>query len=546
MREQGLLTLSENEWAQAKRRADVVGPLSRMPSVGRIVADDAAAKLGISRRHLYELIRRYKAGSGLVTDVAPKRSSGGKGQTRLLPEIEKIIIEAVDEFYLSKQRFSEAALVREIAKQCRRVGCRTPARNTIRRRIDSLDPRAVTMRRYGPDQARSLQSANGTTPRPPAPLNVVQIDHTKVDLIVVDELSRQPIGRPSLTLAIDVFTRCILGMLLTFEAPSATSVGLCLSHIVTDKRVWLENRGLVDVVWPMHGKPGTICSDNAPEFKSEALRRGCEQHGITLEYRPQGQPHFGGIIERVIGTAMTMIHELPGTTFSNPQKRGSYDSEANAVLTLRELEKWLALAICTYHETVHGTLWESPIALWRRTIQHEQIVAVSDAQAFLIDFLPVIRRRIGRVGFVIDHIVYYADSLKPWIADRKRLNKFLIRRDPRDLSRVWVLDPASNQYLQLPYRTCSNPGVTLWEHRRAVEDLKKHGHDQVDEAAIFRMIQQMRAIADTAGKQSKRARSDRARRSHLTTECTSRLLRPPCEPPSSEKSVKPFDDIEEW
>ena len=40
----------------------------------------------------------------------------------------------------------------------------------------------------------------------------------------------------------------------------------------------------------------------AIEFKSEALARGCEQHGIKQSYRPAGQPHFGGIIERLIGT----------------------------------------------------------------------------------------------------------------------------------------------------------------------------------------------------------------------------------------------------
>ncbi|MBW6299849.1 hypothetical protein KZ875_31930, partial [Pseudomonas aeruginosa] len=42
--------------------------------------------------------------------------------------------------------------------------------------------------------------------------------------------------------------------------------------------------------------------------------------------RPLGQPHYGGIVERIIGTAMQMIHdELPGTTFSNPDQRGDYD-----------------------------------------------------------------------------------------------------------------------------------------------------------------------------------------------------------------------------
>ena len=40
------------------------------------------------------------------------------------------------------------------------------------------------------------------------------------------------------------------------------------------------------------------------------------------------------IIERVIGTAMKMAHELPGTTFSNTKERGTYNSDATAILTL--------------------------------------------------------------------------------------------------------------------------------------------------------------------------------------------------------------------
>ena len=54
---------------------------------------------------------------------------------------------------------------------------------------------------------------------------------------------------------------------------------------------------------------------------------------------PAGQPHYGGIVERVIGTMMEVVHELPGITFSNPGKPRGYDSDARAVLTLRELQR---------------------------------------------------------------------------------------------------------------------------------------------------------------------------------------------------------------
>ena len=73
-----------------------------------------------------------------------------------------------------------------------------------------------------------------------------------------------------------------------------------------------------------------------------------------------GQPHFGGIVERLIGTMMQMVHELPGTTFSSTAERGGYDSDAKAALTLRELQRWLALAVACYHGEVHETVGRTP------------------------------------------------------------------------------------------------------------------------------------------------------------------------------------------
>ena len=405
----------------------------------------------------------------------------------------------------------------------------------------------VVRRRQGNQAAARLESAAGVAPQPQRPLDLVQIDHTSIDLIVVDDVAREPIGRPYLTIAIDVFSRCVVGMVVTLEAPSATSVGLCLAHAVTDKRPWLERLG-IECGWPMTGKPGAIHMDNAPEFHSEALRRGCQQYGIARHYRPPGEPHFGGVIERLIGTAMGMIHELPGTTFSNAQERGSYDSEASATLTLTELERWLALAIGgSYHQTVHGALKEPPASRWADGVaRHGEPLTVSNPKAFLIDFLPVIRRTIQRTGFVIDHVAYYSDALKPWIARRDRPGRFVIRRDPRDLSRVWVLDPEDGCYVEVPYQTLAHPAVTLWEHRHAVARLRERGRARVDEAAVFRMIEQMRALIATAARERRRARRDGARRAHLPAAAP-----PPChEVPEvsnqTDVAARPFDEIEEW
>lgn len=549
--EQGVLTLPDAAWERARQRMDVVGPLAALDLVGHQAADDAAHSLGLSRRQVYVLIRRARQGSGLVTDLARGQSSGGKGKGRLSEPVELIIRDLLQKRFLTRQKRSLAALYREVAQACKAQKLPVPARNTVALRIASLDPRKVARSRGGQDASRDLQGAGGVPPEVTIPLQQVQIDHTVIDLIIVDERDRQPIGRPYLTVAIDVFTRCVPGMVVTLEAPSAVSVGLCLAHAACDKRPSLERLN-VEMGWPMSGKPKLLYLDNAAEFKSEALRRGCEQHGIQLSYRPPGLPHFGGIVERIIGTAMQMIHELPGTTFSNPNQRGKYDSEGAAALTLHELERWLTLAIGAYHGSVHGTLLRPPAALWADAVAHSGTPAiVTHLTAFLVDFLPVIRRTLTRTGFVIDHIRYYADALKPWIARRGSLPAFLIRRDPRDISRIWVLEPDEQHYLEIPYRTLSHPAITLWEQRQALARLRQLGREQVDEAALFRMIRQMRDIVDTAQHTTRKARRDTERRQHLKTQLPSGGPAPPVvgipdTQTESQPPATPFDQIEEW
>ncbi len=311
----------------------------------------------------------------------------------------------------------------------------------------------------------------------------------------------------------------------------------------------------------MSGKPQQLYLDNGAEFKSEALRRGCEQHGIQLSYRPPGKPHYGGIVERVIGTMMAMVHELPGTTFSNPSQRGAYNSDRLAALTLHELQRWLALAVARYHEQVHGTTWQTPAARWAEGIAASGTPAtVTNESAFLVDFLPVIRRTLTRTGFVIDHVHYFADVLKPWIARRHGMDRFVIRRDPRDLSRIWVLDPDGNSYLEVTYRTLSHPPLSLWEHRAALERLRAEGRAQVDEDALFRMAETMRSITDTAQATTRKSRRNTERQRERTSRPeagSARLVPPgPAEgPPGSTAGVavvnvddpaRPFEVIEQW
>jgi len=512
--ERGTLSLPAAAWAEAQRRAAVIGPLAAQGAVSAAAARDAGQALGLSERTVYVLLRRWRQSGGSAASLAPRPSPGGRGRGRLPAAAERIVAEAIRDEYLTKQKKQAEAVVRAVRDRCRLAGTKPPAANTVRARVRRMraDLAARAREGAGSAAARRLTPAAGRTPPAGRPMAVLQIDHTPVDLVLVDETWRKPVGRPWLTLAIDVHSRCVAGLHLSFEAPSATVAGLCLAHAALDKAAYLRGIG-VEADWPCQGRPGEVFVDNGSEFHSDAFKRGCGQHGITLRHRPLGAPHWGGVIERVVGTAMAMVHELPGTTFSNPAERGGYDSDKAACLTLAELERWLVLAITgPYHNAVHGGLGEPPLSRWRAGVaEHGAPTPVTDPHAFLVDFLPVLRRRVTREGIVCDHIAYYADALRPLVARRDRLGPVLVRRDPRDLSRVWVLDPDDGNYVEVPCSRQGRPAISLHEHRLAVAHLRAQGRAAVDEDAIFRAVQQQREVVQEAAQRTRSARKQAAR-----------------------------------
>src|SRR4029077_15560831 len=118
-------------------------------------------------------------------------------------------------------------LLIEIRRRCHAVGLAPPGRKAIAIRLRKKPRKEVVAKREGRKSARDRFGTVTGSLDAESPLSLVQIDHTLVDVIVVDNLTRTPIQRPWLTLAIDVYSRCIVGMYLSLEAPSATSVALC-------------------------------------------------------------------------------------------------------------------------------------------------------------------------------------------------------------------------------------------------------------------------------------------------------------------------------
>lgn len=559
-----LATVAKDKLEQAHRIFEAIKPLLTLPHRTEADVRACADKQGVGTSTVYRWLRDFdRVGRVSVFIRKPRKD---KGRVSLPKKVEDVIADMIKVHYLTKQKKKPAKVIREVEMLCNKLGLAPPHPNTIRSRIKKLDAYNKKKSREGNKAARdAFAPSKGHFPGADSPLSVVQVDHTPVDIILVDDTFRLPIGRPWLTLLIDVYSRMVLGFYISFDPPGNLSLGLCLAQAFLPKEKWLSKLG-IETPWPCWGLPRTIHADNAKEFRGKMLTAACKEYGIDLEWRPVATPHYGAHIERLLGTLNEEIHAAPGTTFSNPRQRGEYDSEGQSAMSLAEFEKWFTiLCIEAYHHRPHSQLGMPPIAKWQEGIFGTKKAPgigipprITDELRLKLDLMPFENRTVQHYGIVWDKVEYQHDVLRRWInamdPDNPKLKrKFLCRRDPRDISTIWFYDPEVQQYYAIPYRNTAHPTISVWELREANRRAVSESHGiEVDENQIFEAYEKMRRIEDNAKALTKKVRRNRERtqlgisnaRSHLNGAMA------PQEPPISQapapaKTIQPFDDVDD-
>lgn len=551
--------ISDAAWQAAERKYEIIRPLLEISDRSRKDVEARAKECDIHVNTLYKWIKAYET-QGRVTALQLNARSD-KGTTKLPKEVEAIIAATIETEYLSRKPKPVLRICGEIKLKCENAKLPVPHCNTVRKRVNQLsDEMRISRRRGKKAAAQQFSPIKGHFPGADYPLSVIQIDHTKMDIILVDDIHRRPIGRPWITLAIDVYSRMVAGFYVSFDPPGALATGLCIAHAILAKDKWLMKHNVV-AEWPCWGLPKTIHLDNAKEFRGSMLQRACKEYGINLEWRPVARPHFGGHIERLVGTLMKEMHTLDGTTFSNTRERGDYDSEATASMTLSELETWLATYVVdVYHQREHKSIGMAPIEKFREGIFGSDDKPgtglpekIADEDRVRLDFTPFEERSIQNYGVVIDEIHYYHDVLRRWIGERdpdnpKAKRKFMFRRDPRDISIIWFYDPEVMEYYPIPYRDTSHPPISLWEMREMQRQVKESSKE-VDERAIFEAYERMRAVEEEAQGKTKAVRRAEQRRKSGAS-----VIKPAiknievAEAPSTAPmlpDIKPFDELDD-
>ncbi|HEU0153150.1 MAG TPA: Mu transposase C-terminal domain-containing protein [Arenimonas sp.] len=514
----GTETLSEKDWAEAERREAKLKLIIEAIRPSKALVKEIAEALGKSVATIYRW-RIVHAKKGIV-GLAPHHPTGGRGKSRLVDLQEDIVDEAIEEHYLTTKKLKIPKVMEVIEERCHRAKLKIPHPNTVRLRVAWLSDKKKAAAREGRKGARRHKAYPGIYDEAIHPNAVWQIDHTPLDVCIVDDVYRKNIGRVWLTLAIDVFSRVVAGFYMSIDKPNATSVGMALVHAILPKEAWLAAHG-IDMAWPVWGKPLTVHADNDRTFRCDPVTRAAKAQKINLEWRPVATPNWGGHIERLLGTVNQEIQTINGTTFSNPMQRGEYKPHEEAEFTFDQTEEYLTRWLCgVYHQRKHTGLNRPPIRKYESGILGDAESPgvglpepITDPLRLKLDFMPCTTKTVQNNGVTWDSITYYDPAIDKYIhardpENRKVKRKFLLRRDPRDLSFIWFLDPERDVYIKIPYRRMEHPSITLWELRAVRKFLREAGRSEVDEEVIFDTYRELQKIKSKASQETQAARKE--------------------------------------
>ncbi|SFN90682.1 putative transposase [Formivibrio citricus] len=400
--------------------------------------------------------RRYRQTKSILKLIPSNKPANSKRKGQQY----RIFEEVIGAVYLTEQKLPKLVVAEKIHLAIHQINnglpaeekIKPPARSTIYRWLEDLQQDIVDTAREGAEAARMKYRAAIGTVDVKAVLRRIEIDHTSLDLHVIDLQTMLPLGRPWLTKAIDRHSRLIVGFYISFSPPSTHSVLQCLRRSILPKEEWLARYPDIKEIWPAYGIPHLIAVDNGPDLHSEGVELACLDIGITVLFCASKSPDQKGSIERYIRTMnMGLVHRLPGTVFSNPTERGDYAAEERAVIDMETLihlvTKWI---VEVYNVTPHRGAGGRPLDLWLDSAAKEIIEMPTDPQQLeLIGGIPA-ERTLFHYGIELDGLHYNSEQLQ---MIRRRFGKNIklsLKYYADDVAHIHVLDPEDKTYLRVP------------------------------------------------------------------------------------------------
>ena len=376
--------------------------------------------------------------------------------------------------------------------------------------------------------ARQRYGGGGVAQEPTRFLEYIQIDDTPFPMVfIIDPVRRFPVGVPTVTIALDVFTRAIVGWDISFDPPNHATYMRTLLSIATPKAI---PKGFEDFseLAEVGGKVvGHVLLDNAKHQTARSAQDAGGDIGQAVRAAGSKEPTHKGHVERCIETLENILRSmLPGGTWDIPLMREfDYDPSKQAIVTIEDFRAIFAKVVAKYHTHDHGGLGERPpLDVWTEQRAVHGLDWVYDIDQF--------ERAIGNVyypsfrgaGGVIEGLTYGGDDTDeryPYSnveilhhlamargsssqTKSPTYKNVKIKVDPNNLGRAWLFDEHLVAYIPIPctMRRYSD-GLPLWLHLKIKAFAKARGLAFTEENDMLsvreKFVKEVDAVLPAAG-----------------------------------------------
>lgn len=451
-----------------------------------------AAELGVSIRTIERWVARYRD-TGEAGLIDTRQAQPGTALKNFDPRWIEAAQMILDE-QASESKVQKRIILSRIQARVERLHgpdvVALPSTSSGYRALSELDRGRGTF--YGPTKSkRSIAN------RPPTPFgrltathpgDIVLLDTTPLNVFAVAPVTGKWVCA-DLTVAIDLYSRCILGLRLTPGSTKSIDVAGVLFETMQPFDAPADWGPAAR--WPYHGLPqtlmvdpaktqvsrftragvlpNTIVVDHGRPFLSEHVTSACARLGISIQPARIYQPTDKSPVERFFRTLDSLLQELPGYKGADVAGRGEA-VEDEAVYTVPQLEQIIREWIATvYHLRPHPSLVDPnlPGVQMSPAQRYDQGLAVAGAlrmptdRSILLELLPVVKRQFNNYGVEIHKLRYTGDSVAKYRNRARSIHRndgtewpFVI--NPDDLSVIYFHDPEDGTWHTLN-----------WEHKDA-------------------------------------------------------------------------------
>ncbi|WP_081765142.1 DDE-type integrase/transposase/recombinase [Robbsia andropogonis] len=458
-----------------------------------------------------------------LIDCRNKR--GGQGRSRLVSEVEGVIHEKIETAFLNSKRGTAEDVYNAVFLELQRLNTtriesewlKCPSLRTVQRRVEALGAYEVAVARVGEKEARRRFADQFTARRVSRILELVEIDHTPMDIFYTDE-NGTAIARPMITVVFDRYSRCVLGFCMSAAGHGTHAVFEALRHSMMPKTYLKARFPHLDLEWPCYGWMERLLMDNGREFHGNAIVDALTNLGVVAEYAASKTPNDKPYVERFLKTLnYSFSHKVRGTTLAKIHERIGFNVEDEACVTFDKLQEMVHLWITTvYHLRPHrGLSGRAPLDVWKECAAVSPPVLKGNAKDLSIEFGKPDMRVLQHYGIDYDGFVYSSTELLQLRALLPEKSTVQFKAPYEDAGHIWIWNPISNEYIRANNKDERYCGLTVEQAKILRSRIPKADPYQRLRASAEETLREM---SDSAMRSTKlKNRKSGARLAHVTS-----------------------------